>query len=738
MTRLLLIIAFSVLLTLSTERASAEGRRVALVIGVSAYQSVPSLANAVNDSTAMADLFRKSGFDVVSVRSDVGNLEFKRAIREFEDSVTDADIAVIFYAGHGIEVRETNYLIPADAKLANERDAEDEAISLDRLINALEPAKRLRLIILDACRDNPFASKMKRRVATRAISGGLGRVEPAMSDTLIAYAAKEKNVANDGDGTHSPFTTALLNNIAVPGLDIRLAFGRVRDEVLRATGRKQEPFVYGSLGGGTVALVPSTADAVTPALASARVDPALAKSDYEMVERVGKKEAWEVFLNTHKTGLYADLARVQLAKLSEANALIQNDATAPGRATQVAPKVEVPAVAPVPRPTAEEQKAWDKLKTSTDRTALRKFIERFASSPLVPEAQARLDDLERLARERDEAARLEREAAKQREEEERARKAAEAERKALEREAARQREREERARAAEAERQKAEALAAARQREAEERARVAEELAKKREAEEQAKAAAIAARQREAEERAKAQIAERQKAEQEAAERKRVVEEAAREAARQAAAKAEQERDLEAKAKAIANREREQRELARKQELAREEAARQELARKNAEAEREKAEREAAVKRREAEEMKAAEAERQKAKVAADAERRKAEAAAQAAAERQNERAAAAKLREAAVEAAKRASDEAAVSRKRAAEAARRAAERQAEQAEAAAEQRRRLARQAKEAAKPRAPVQAAPRARVETVVARPAPAPRASGGASSMMGIGF
>lgn len=249
MSRFLLALIFSLALMLFAEQASAEGRRVALVVGVSAYESVPKLPNAVNDASAMADLFRKAGFDVVTARNDVGNLALKRAIREFEDAVADADIAVVYYAGHGIEIRDQNYLIPTDAKLVNERDADDEAIPLDRVITALEPAKRLRLIILDACRDNPFASKIKRRVATRAISSGLARVEPSQTDTLIAYAAKEKNVANDGDGEHSPFTTALLANLTVPGLDVRLAFGRVRDDVLRATRRQQEPFVYGSLGG---------------------------------------------------------------------------------------------------------------------------------------------------------------------------------------------------------------------------------------------------------------------------------------------------------------------------------------------------------------------------------------------------------------------------------------------------------------------------------------------------------
>ncbi|WP_375465478.1 caspase domain-containing protein [uncultured Methylobacterium sp.] len=774
MARLGIAILVSFLLTLYAEQASADGRRVALVVGVGAYQSVPQLPNAVSDATAIAEMLRKAGFDVVAARSDVGNLEFKRAIRDFEDAAADSDIAVVFYAGHGIEIRETNYLIPTDAKLLNERDAEDEAISLDRIITALEPAKRLRLVILDACRDNPFGTKMKRRVASRAITAGLGKVEPAQTDTLIAYAAKEKSVANDGEGAHSPFTTALLASLTVPGLDVRLAFGRVRDDVMRATGHKQEPFVYGSLGGGTVALVPAKAET-----ASARGEANDAKSDYEIVERVGKKEAWEVFLNAHKTGMYAELARVQIAKLVPAGSdasitrMASNGtdgglngmaATAPGARTS--PPVEPPPIAPAPKPGAAEQRAWDRLKLSTDQAALRKFIETYPNSLLLPEVQDRLDVLQRLAREREEAVRLEREAARQRDEDEKQKKAAEVERKQLEREAAKQREEAERARAAEALRQKAEAMAAAKQREAEERARAAEAAAHKREEEEAARLAEVAVRRREAEARAQALAAERQRAEAEAAARKREAEAASRaveaaKAAREAEERsraqaardqANQDSTTEAQAKAAAKatadaRAAEERDRARAAEtLARQKAAEERT--KAAEAARRKAASETvATDRENAERARIAEAAHRRAKEEAQAERRRAEAAAEAAAERQAERAAAVRRREAAENARAAADEAAAANRRRAAEATKRAAERQADRAAAAADQRRRAAQQAKEANRARAAQAARPapaqRARVEARVS--APPPRYSGGgggggggAAPMVGIGF
>ncbi|MFN3348468.1 caspase family protein [Pseudorhodoplanes sp.] len=294
-------------------------KRVALVIGNGAYENATRLANPINDATAMADLFRKAGFDVVEARTDLGNLEFKRVAREFTLIARDADIAVMYFAGHGIEVNGTNYLLPVDAKLATDFDVEDEALSLDRLIRALEPAKRLRLIILDACRDNPFVTTMRRNIASRQVTSGLAKVEPATSDTLIAFAARAGSTAEDGRGKNSPFTTALVKNLTVPGRDVRIALGYVRDEVLRTTGNRQEPFVYGSLGGATVALVPERKQIAAPPPApppSVRsADPRL---DYEFAERVGTREAWDSFLSVHTSGFYADLARAQREKVSRA------------------------------------------------------------------------------------------------------------------------------------------------------------------------------------------------------------------------------------------------------------------------------------------------------------------------------------------------------------------------------------------------------------------------------------
>ena len=298
---------------ITTTTASAA-RRVALVIGISAYQNVPRLTNPARDAAAIGDVFQKAGFDVVDRRNDLSGAELRREIRDFANKTADADVAVVYYAGHGIEVDGTNYMIPIDAKLASDFDIEDETVSLDRILQSLNPARRLRMVILDACRDNPFATTMKRGSASRSIGRGLAKVEPTSTDTLIAFAAKAGAVAGDGSGENSPFTAALVKHIASPGLDLRLAFGRVRDEVLRNTGNRQEPFVYGSLGGETLSLGPA-APAPAPIHNAPNPGP---RRDYEFAAQIGTKEAWNTFLNSQKTGLYADLARAALEKLDVA------------------------------------------------------------------------------------------------------------------------------------------------------------------------------------------------------------------------------------------------------------------------------------------------------------------------------------------------------------------------------------------------------------------------------------
>ncbi|MEH2687985.1 caspase family protein [Bradyrhizobium diazoefficiens] len=287
-------------------------RRVALIIGNSAYKSAPKLGNPVNDATLVGGMFKKAGFDSVDVRLDLSASEMRRMLREFAGRARDADMAVIYYAGHGIELDGNNYLIPTDATLETDGDVLDETIPVERALFAVEPAKQLRLIILDACRDNPFSKTMKRTLASRAIGRGLAKVEPTSPNTMIAFAAKAGSTASDGDSRNSPFATALVEHLPKPGLDLRKAFGFVRDDVLKATSYKQEPYVYGSLGGDDVPLVPTRPIATGP---QANPQDAV-RRDYELALQLATRDGWEAFLAQYPDGFYSNLAKGQLNKIA--------------------------------------------------------------------------------------------------------------------------------------------------------------------------------------------------------------------------------------------------------------------------------------------------------------------------------------------------------------------------------------------------------------------------------------
>ncbi|MBR1170081.1 caspase family protein [Bradyrhizobium sp. DASA03005] len=291
--------------------AMAE-KRVALVMGNSAYKNVARLANPANDAALVGGMFKTAGFDTVDVRLDLNAADMRRSLREFAGRTRDAEVAVIYYAGHGIELDGTNYLIPTDAALETDGDVLDETVALDRALFAVEPAKQLRLVILDACRDNPFAKTMKRTVASRAIGRGLAKVEPTSPNTMIAFAAKAGSTASDGNSKNSPFAAALVERLPTPGLDLRKAFGFVRDDVLKSTGYKQEPYVYGSLGGDDVPLV-----AVKPIATGPQANPdAEIRRDYELALQLGTRDGWTAFLDRFPSGFYSNLAKGQLNKIA--------------------------------------------------------------------------------------------------------------------------------------------------------------------------------------------------------------------------------------------------------------------------------------------------------------------------------------------------------------------------------------------------------------------------------------
>lgn len=224
-------------------------QRVALVIGNGAYQAVPRLANPPSDAAAVSARLKRLGFQVTE-GIDLGKTAMDALVRKFGEQAGQADVAVVFYAGHGIQVSGHNYLVPVDAKLpSREQDLRYDFVDVAAVMDELAGVKRLRVVMLDACRDNPIAAGLNRSLG-RSLDMSRGLAAPTgLDNTLIAYATAADATAADGAGTNSPFTRALLEHIDDPGLDVRLMFGRVRDEVRRATNNKQNPFVYVSMGG---------------------------------------------------------------------------------------------------------------------------------------------------------------------------------------------------------------------------------------------------------------------------------------------------------------------------------------------------------------------------------------------------------------------------------------------------------------------------------------------------------
>jgi hypothetical protein len=227
--------------------AQPLGRRAALVIENSEYAAVGRLANPKRDAETIAAALKADGFEVTTA-DNLGRSDFIAAMNKLSDTAAKADWAVIYFAGHGLQVDGVNYLVPVDAKLAEDRDVRDEAIPLDRAIETVSGARKLGLVIVDACRNNPFLTNMHFTTTARATrTRGLARVD-LHGTTLVEFSAREGQEALDGDPAgNSPFAAALAKRLAEPGLEVNMLLRQVRVDVLAATSNRQEPMFSGDL-----------------------------------------------------------------------------------------------------------------------------------------------------------------------------------------------------------------------------------------------------------------------------------------------------------------------------------------------------------------------------------------------------------------------------------------------------------------------------------------------------------
>ena len=315
----LLLVAFAALLALAAPAAAQPGMRVALVMGVGAYRAIPPLANPTNDARALADELRRLGFEVDLVLDpDRGAME--QAVRRLGQRAVGAEAALFFYAGHALEFAGRNWLLPVSTDIRSDRDLRFEALELDSVIAQLESA-RVSIVLLDGCRDNPFRLRLASATRGLATGPGLSPVRAAVG-TLIAFATAPGEVAEDGAGRHSPFTSALLHRIATPGLELRAMMAEVRREVREATGGRQIPWEHSAMEGAFY-FVPA---AITVPATPAPPAPALPRDDraellfWETVRAGNTAADYRAYLERFPNGTFAPLAQARLQALEPARA----------------------------------------------------------------------------------------------------------------------------------------------------------------------------------------------------------------------------------------------------------------------------------------------------------------------------------------------------------------------------------------------------------------------------------
>jgi uncharacterized caspase-like protein len=355
--RYLAIIA-SLICMLFTADAARADRRVAFVVGNGTYKNVSPLPNPPIDAKSMAGVLRNVGFDVVE-GSNLTRDKMTERLLEFGKKAQGADVAVFFYAGHGIAINGTNYLLPVDADIKSEMDVKlGAAINIDLTLDQTMGDAKVKLVFLDACRDNPFAAKIRSASATRSVSVQSGLAEMKSGEgTLIAFATGPGQTALDGqEGTNSPFTRALMANIATPGVEIQQAMTKVRAQVNEETNKGQLPWGHTNLI-GSVYLNPSAAPAGAPAVTGtvAAIAPG---SDVEMefwrsVKESNKPEELKAYLTNYPNGQFRSIALARIASLE----------SAPSTATRtLSPGIDPATLTEQANQTTEDQIGLDKVK----------------------------------------------------------------------------------------------------------------------------------------------------------------------------------------------------------------------------------------------------------------------------------------------------------------------------------------------------------------------------------------
>jgi hypothetical protein len=313
----LLCLLAQLLLLLALPASASPDRRVALVIGNGAYKDAP-LSNPLNDATAIAAILEELGFEVVT-ELDADRRTMARAISAFGERLRTARAGLFYYAGHGLQSQGRNYLVPVGAMIQSEVDFEFEAVDANRVLRQMEQARAgMNIVILDACRNNPFRS-----IFRSTAEDGLTSMS-APRGSLIAYATSPHNVALDGDGRHSPYTANLLKNLIIPGLSIEDVFKRVREGVLTETHGRQVTWESSSLVGNFYFIAPDHVQITTTAPGP---DPELLF--WESIAASSDPREFEAYLRQYPEGRFADLARVRVKKMQDSTHVLGDNMQLP-------------------------------------------------------------------------------------------------------------------------------------------------------------------------------------------------------------------------------------------------------------------------------------------------------------------------------------------------------------------------------------------------------------------------
>lgn len=292
------LLSVVLLLGIAAGPAAAQGKRVALVIGNSDYKHTGRLENPKNDAADMAASLRKLGFMVVEGR-DLDKAAMDRTIRDFAGALGGAQVGLLFYAGHGLQVAGQNYLVPIDAQLTTPSAIDFEMVRLDLIHRTMERETSTNIIIVDACRDNPLARNLSRALGTRSTQIGRGFAPVESGDgTLISFSTQPGNVALDGTGRNSPYAAALLKHIAAPGDDLPTILINVRNDVMKATDRRQVPWEHSAMTARFYFTPPKSTEA--------QIELAF----WTSVKDSNSPAALSTYLDRYPNGEFAPLARV--------------------------------------------------------------------------------------------------------------------------------------------------------------------------------------------------------------------------------------------------------------------------------------------------------------------------------------------------------------------------------------------------------------------------------------------